>query len=102
MTARKFTGELCSCTHFSLAEILVPAGTTGAGAIARLTSTMISARLKRVQEHSSPVKMIEYSTNQGPEAEEVGGSSDELHCAARRAAAATAASAPPSRARGTL
>ena len=42
-----FTGELC------LAEILVLAGTAGAGGMASPTSTRISARLKCVQERSS-------------------------------------------------
>ena len=42
----KFTGELCSWTRFSLEEILVLAGTTGAGGMAPPTSTRISARLK--------------------------------------------------------
>ena len=56
-----------SCTHdigwasVSLAEILVLAGTTGAGGMATPTSTRISARLKRVQEQKSPVnQLVEY------------------------------------------
>ena len=52
-----FTGELCSWTHFSLADILVLAGTARASRIAPPASTRISARLKRVHEHSSPVSM---------------------------------------------
>ena len=44
-------------TDFSLAEIVVLAGTAGAGGMTPPTSTRISARMKRVQEHSSPVNM---------------------------------------------
>ena len=46
----------CAPEHlgFSLAEILVLAGITGAGG---MTSTRISARLKHVQEHSSLVNI---------------------------------------------
>ena len=44
-------------TRFSLAEILVLAGTAGAGGMAPPASTRISARLKRDQEHSSPVNI---------------------------------------------
>ena len=40
-------------THFSLADITVLAGTAGVGGMAPPTSTMICARLKRVQEDSS-------------------------------------------------
>ena len=50
-----FTGETCPWTHFILAEILVLAGGTIPLAPAVPASTRISARLKRVQEHSSPV-----------------------------------------------
>ena len=52
-----FTGELCFPTHFSLAEILVLPGTAGAGGMATPTNTRTSARLKRVQGHSSPVNV---------------------------------------------
>ena len=52
------TAELCSRTRFSLAEILVPDGTAGADKMAPPTSTRISARLKRFQEHSSPVNSL--------------------------------------------
>ena len=44
--------------RFSLAEIQVLAGTAGAGRIAPPTSTRISARLKLVQRHVSPVNMV--------------------------------------------
>ena len=44
-------------TGFSLAEILVLAGTASAGRMAPPASTSISARLKRVQRHISPVNM---------------------------------------------
>ena len=44
-------------TRFSLAEVLVLAGTAGTGGMALLTSTTISAMLKRVQEHRSPVNV---------------------------------------------
>ena len=46
-----FTGELCPITP----EILVLAGTAGASRMAPPASSRISARLKRVQEHSSRV-----------------------------------------------
>ena len=49
-----FTGELRS---FSLAEILVLAGTAGAGGMAPPASTMISASMKCVQGHSSRVNV---------------------------------------------
>ena len=45
---RTFTRELRARTHFSLAEILVQAGTAGAGGMAPPISTRISARMKRV------------------------------------------------------
>ena len=51
------TGELCPRTRFSLAEILVLAGTTGAGRMAPPASTRISARMKHVLGHSSPVNV---------------------------------------------
>ena len=54
---RMTTGELCSWTHFILAEILVPVGGAIPSAPAVPASTRISAGLKRVQEHSSPVRM---------------------------------------------
>ena len=41
-----FTGELCSWTYFTLAEILVLAGNAGAGGMAPPASTRISARLR--------------------------------------------------------
>ena len=53
-----FTGELCSPTRFSLAETLALAGTTGAGRMAPPTRTRISAKLKRVQGHSSSGKVV--------------------------------------------
>ena len=49
-----FTGELCSRKRCSLAEILVLAGSAGAGGMAPPASTRFSARLERVQDHSSP------------------------------------------------
>ena len=52
------TGELCSWTHSSLAQILALAVGVILPAPAAPTSTRISARLKRVQEHSSPVNII--------------------------------------------
>ena len=52
-----FTLELCSGTCFSLANILVLAGTADAGGMAPTTSIIVSAGLKRVQEHSSRVNM---------------------------------------------
>ena len=52
-----FAGELCSCTHFILAEILVLAGGVIPPAPAVPASTRISARLKRVQKHSSPANV---------------------------------------------
>ena len=54
-----FAGELCSRTRFSLAEILVLAGSAGAGGMAPPASTRISARLQRFLEHSSPVNIDE-------------------------------------------
>ena len=54
-----FTRESCSCTRFSLAEILVLAGTSGAGGKAPLASTRISARLQYVQGHDSRVNIME-------------------------------------------
>ena len=42
---------------FSLAEILVLADTVGAGRMAPPTSTRISAGMKCVQEHNSPVNV---------------------------------------------
>ena len=42
---------------FGLAEIMVLAGTAGAGRMAPSASTRISARLKFIQEHSSVVKL---------------------------------------------
>ena len=42
------TGELCPCARFILAEILVLAGTAGAGGMEPPTSTRISTRTKRV------------------------------------------------------
>ena len=51
------TGELCPCPRFSLAEILVLVGTAGASGMTPPSSTRISARMKCVQEHSSPVNM---------------------------------------------
>ena len=50
------TGELC----FSLAGILVLAGTADAGGMAPPTSTSISAKLKRVQEHVSRVNAVSW------------------------------------------
>ena len=44
-------------TRFSLAEILVLAGTTGTGGMAPPTSTRIPARLKFVQGHVSRVSI---------------------------------------------
>ena len=44
-------------TRFSLAVILVLAGTAGAGGMAPPTSTGISDRMKRVQEYSSPANV---------------------------------------------
>ena len=46
-------------THCSLAEILVLAGAAGAGGMAPPANTRISARLKRVIGHSSPVNVVE-------------------------------------------
>ena len=54
---RTFTVETCFPTRFSLPEILVLAGTTGAGRMTPPTSARISARLKRVQGHVSPVNV---------------------------------------------
>ena len=53
-----FTGERCFWTRFSLAEILVLAGTGGACIMAPLTSTRVPARLTCVQGHSPPVNML--------------------------------------------
>ena len=52
-------GEKCSPHTFpaTSAEIMVLAGTTGAGGMAPPTSTRTSARLKRVQGHVSPLKI---------------------------------------------
>ena len=53
-----FTPELCPWTRYSLAEFLVRlAGTAGADGMAPPTNTRISARLKCVQEHGSPVNV---------------------------------------------
>ena len=49
--------NLCSWTLINLAEILVLAGTAGAGGMAPPTSTGISDRLKCVQGHSSAVNI---------------------------------------------
>ena len=49
-------------THFSLAEILVLAGTASAGRMAPPASTRISAWLKRIQEHGSPVNVEKAAT----------------------------------------
>ena len=51
-------GELCSPTHFILAEILELTGGAIPPASAVPASTRVSPRMKRVQEHSSPVKVI--------------------------------------------
>ena len=51
------TGEWCSYTHFSLAEIVVVVGGAIVPAPAVPASTRVSSRLKRVQGHSSPVKL---------------------------------------------
>ena len=56
-----FTGELCSWPRFSLVEILVLATATGAGRMVPPVSTRISARLKRVQEHSSLVNVVSHT-----------------------------------------
>ena len=48
---------LASPTRFSLAVILVLAGIAGAGRKALPASTRISARMKHVQGHSSPVNV---------------------------------------------
>ena len=45
--------------HSSLAEILVLDGTAAAGRMAPPTSTRISARMKCVQGHSSPVNVLD-------------------------------------------
>ena len=50
-----FMGETCPRTRFILAETLVLNGTAGAGRMTPPTSTSISARMTRVQEHSSRV-----------------------------------------------
>ena len=47
----------CVPASFTLAEILVLAGTAGASGMAPPTSTRISARLKRVQEHNLRVNI---------------------------------------------
>ena len=52
-----FTGEQCPKTRFKRAEILLLAGNSGAGGMAPPTNNRISARLKCVQEHSSPVNV---------------------------------------------
>ena len=44
-------------TQFSLADIIALAGTAGAGIMAPPTSTRITARLKRVHGHVSPVNV---------------------------------------------
>ena len=60
ITLLLWRGE-CSCVNCVLEHvsayivILILAGTAGAGRMAPTTSTLISARLTRVQEHSSPV-----------------------------------------------
>ena len=51
-----FRGELCS--YLILPEMLVLVGGAIRPAPAVSASTMISARLKRVQEHSSPVNKV--------------------------------------------
>ena len=56
-TYRTFTGELCSRTHFMQAEILVLVGGPFPAAPVVTSSTMISGRLKLVQEHASAVNM---------------------------------------------
>ena len=42
----------------ALARVLVLVGTAGAGGMIPPTSTRISDRIKRVHEHSSPVKIL--------------------------------------------
>ena len=51
------TRELCS-QHVQPADILVLAGTIGVGGMAPSISTRISARMKCVQGHVSPVNTI--------------------------------------------
>ena len=46
-----------------MAEIIVLAGTAGAGANAPSTSIRISARIKCVQEHSSPVSVFVFGAS---------------------------------------
>ena len=53
--------------YFSLAEILVLAGATGAGRMAPSASTRISARLQRVQEHSPRVNISTYRPVSDPD-----------------------------------
>ena len=54
-----FTAEVCPWTRFSLADILVLAGTPGAGTMTPPTSTRVcSGHLKCVQGHGSPVNMF--------------------------------------------
>ena len=56
------TAGLCGpLTRFSLVEIVVLAGTTGAGGMAPPTSTTrrVSARMKCTQEHSSPMNELQ-------------------------------------------
>ena len=45
-------------THFSLAEILVLAGTAGTGGLTPPTLTRISVKMKCVQGHVSPVNAV--------------------------------------------
>ena len=52
------TRELCSCTSFSQAEILVMVGGAILPAPAVPVSTIIFARMKRLQEHISPVYIV--------------------------------------------
>ena len=53
-----FMDELCSWTPFILAEILVLAGTPGAGGMAPPTNTGKYTRLERVQDYSSAVNVM--------------------------------------------
>ena len=57
MAKQVFTGGLCSRTNVILAEILVLVGGAILPAPAVPASTRISARLERVQEHTSPVNV---------------------------------------------
>ena len=52
-----FTSELCSSTRFSLAEILVLAGTAGAGGIEPVHQPVLGSRLDEtsVEAHSTVV-----------------------------------------------